>query len=124
MEPDARRSAPVRHPSAWRRTIGALLRTAREARGLRLVDVAARARLSAQYLSEVERGRKEPSSEVLAAITAALDLTLVDLAQGIVDVLAAPVPTRTVVSLTSRTTVASRAALPAPPSRATTLLAA
>jgi len=124
MEPDARRSAPVRHPSAWRRTIGALLRTAREARGLRLVDVAARARLSAQYLSEVERGLKEPSSEVLAAITAALDLTLVDLAQGIVDVLAAPVPTRTVVSLTSRTTVASRAALPAPPSRATTLLAA
>jgi len=124
MEPDARRSAPVRHPSAWRRTIGALLRTAREARGLRLVDVAARARLSAQYLSEVERGLKEPSSEVLAAITAALDLTLVDLAQGIVDVLAAPVPTRTVVSLTSRRTVASRAALPAPPSRATTLLAA
>ncbi|MBF0689290.1 MAG: helix-turn-helix transcriptional regulator [Cellulomonas sp.] len=123
MEPDARRSAPVRHPSAWRRTIGALLRTAREARGLRLVDVAARARLSAQYLSEVERGRKEPSSEVLAAITAALDLTLVDLAQGIVDVLAAPVPTRTVVSLTSRS-VASRTALPAPPSRATTLLAA
>jgi len=124
MEPDARRSAPVRHPSAWRRTIGALLRTAREARGLRLVDVAARARLSAQYLSEVERGLKEPSSEVLAAITAALDLTLVDLAQGIVDVLAAPVPTRTVVSLTSRRTVASRATLPAPPSRATTLLAA
>ena len=32
-----------------------------------------------QYLSEVERGRKEPSSEVLAAVTGALRLTLVDL---------------------------------------------
>ncbi len=76
-----------RRPSAWRRTIGALLRAARESRGLRLVDVAARARLSPQYLSEVERGLKEPSSEVLAALTDALGLTLVDLAQGIVDAL-------------------------------------
>jgi len=79
-----------RRPSAWRRTIGALLRAAREDRALRLVDVAVRARLSPQYLSEVERGLKEPSSEVLAALTDALGLTLVDLAQGIVDALAAP----------------------------------
>ena len=79
-----------RRPSAWRRTIGALLRAAREARGLRLVDVAVRARLSPQYLSEVERGLKEPSSEVLTALTDALGLTLVDLAQGIVDALGEP----------------------------------
>lgn len=77
----------TRRPSAWRRTIGALLRAAREDRGLRLVDVAARARLSPQYLSEVERGLKEPSSEVLAALTGALGLTLVDLAEGIAAVL-------------------------------------
>ncbi|WP_087509460.1 helix-turn-helix domain-containing protein [Cellulomonas iranensis] len=84
MEPRAVTLTPVhRHPSSWRRTIGALLRAAREERALRLVDVAARARLSPQYLSEVERGRKEPSSEVLAALTDALGLTLVDLAHGI-----------------------------------------
>ncbi|GIG39504.1 helix-turn-helix domain-containing protein [Cellulomonas phragmiteti] len=99
----------TRRPSAWRRTIGALLRTAREEGGLRLVDVAARARLSPQYLSEVERGRKEPSSEVLAAITDALGLTLVDLARGIADALDAPAaplarPVRTVAALAPRST--------------------
>jgi transcriptional regulator with XRE-family HTH domain len=41
--------------------------------------VAARAGISVQYLSELERGRKEPSSEVLAAAAGALDLTLLDL---------------------------------------------
>ncbi|QCB93436.1 helix-turn-helix domain-containing protein [Cellulomonas shaoxiangyii] len=79
-----------RRPTAWRRTIGALLRREREVQGLRLTDVAVRARLSPQYLSEVERGLKEPSSEVLAALTEALGLTLVDLAQGIVDALGVP----------------------------------
>ena len=83
MEPGQPAPVRSRRPSAWRRTIGGLLRAAREQRGLRLVDVAARARLSPQYLSEVERGRKEPSSEVLAALTTALDLTLVDLAHGL-----------------------------------------
>lgn len=87
MEPVVVPLYPARRPSAWRRTIGGLLRAAREARGQRLVDVAARARLSPQYLSEVERGLKEPSSEVLAAVTDALGLTLVDLAQGIADAL-------------------------------------
>ncbi|ACQ81943.1 transcriptional regulator, XRE family [Beutenbergia cavernae DSM 12333] len=69
--------------SAWRHAIGRLLRRRREQLGLRLVDVAVRAGVSAQYLSEVERGRKEPSSEVLAAVTTALGLTLVDLAHGL-----------------------------------------
>ncbi|MBD7917051.1 helix-turn-helix transcriptional regulator [Cellulomonas sp. Sa3CUA2] len=123
MERDVVPLVLARAPSAWRRTIGALLRAAREDRGLRLVDVAVRARLSPQYLSEVERGLKEPSSEVLAAITAALGLTLVDLAQGIVDALDAldaPVRRGAVLSLTSGS--APRRAAPAP--RATTLLAA
>ncbi|MCC2333412.1 helix-turn-helix domain-containing protein [Cellulomonas wangsupingiae] len=100
-----------RRPSAWRRTIGALLRAAREDRALRLVDVAARARLSPQYLSEVERGLKEPSSEVLAALTDALGLTLVDLAQGIVDALATPAarPAGVVRPLSSRPGAAGHA---------------
>lgn len=119
MEHDVVPLVPARRTSAWRRTIGALLRRVREERGLRLVDVAARARLSPQYLSEVERGLKEPSSEVLAALTDALDLTLVDLAQGIVDALGTPA--RRVRTLTSRSA-------PARPDRAprtsVTLLAA
>ena len=39
-------------------------------------DVAERAGLSAQYLSEIERGRKEASSELLASISGALDVSL------------------------------------------------
>ena len=70
-------------PASWRRTIGRRLREARLDAGLRLVDVAEAARVSPQYLSEVERGRKEASSEVLAAVTAALGMTLVDLAGGL-----------------------------------------
>ena len=38
--------------------------------------------LSPQYLSEVERGRKEPSSEMIAAVAGALDVTVADLMAG------------------------------------------
>lgn len=75
---------------AWRRAIGHLLRTARLDAALRLVDVAEAAGVSPQYLSEVERGRKEPSSEVLAAVTGALGMTLVDLARDLAREVAAP----------------------------------
>lgn len=78
MEPST--LAPVQRGSSWRRAIGHVLRQARLDRGLRLADVCARAGLSPQYLSEVERGRKEASSQVLAAVTAALGLSLVELA--------------------------------------------
>lgn len=47
---------------------------------LRLVDVARRAGVSPQYLSEVERGRKDASSELLSAIAGALDLTVAEVA--------------------------------------------
>jgi transcriptional regulator with XRE-family HTH domain len=59
--------------------LGAVLRDVRTARGLTLREVAGRARVSMPYLSEVERGRKEPSSEVLAAVARALGLRLGDL---------------------------------------------
>jgi transcriptional regulator with XRE-family HTH domain len=62
-----------------RDALGAVLRAERSAQGRTLSDVAARARVSLPHLSEVERGRKEPSSEVLAAICGALDLDLADL---------------------------------------------
>ncbi|GAA4267047.1 helix-turn-helix transcriptional regulator [Frondihabitans peucedani] len=67
-----------------REVLGRRLRELRLARGERLVETAARAGISPQYLSEVERGLKEPSSEMIAAITGALRITLVDLALGVV----------------------------------------
>jgi transcriptional regulator with XRE-family HTH domain len=63
--------------------LGTRLRAAREEQGGRLVDVAEKAGISPQYLSEIERGRKEPSSEMIAAVTGALGLGLDDLLIGI-----------------------------------------
>ena len=60
----------------WREQLGDRLRHERQAREERLVDVAERAGVSTQYLSEVERGLKDPSSEMLQAIAGALDLTV------------------------------------------------
>ena len=65
----------------WRVAVGTQLREERRRRGERIVDVAARAGVSPQYLSEVERGRKDPSSEVLAALAGALGLRVLDLTQ-------------------------------------------
>lgn len=62
----------------WRAAAGDVLRETRRGREQTLAQVAARAGISVQYLSEIERGRKEPSSEVLAAVAGALDLTLAD----------------------------------------------
>lgn len=63
----------------WRDVLGERLRSLRLRHGETLVETAIRAGVSPQYLSEVERGRKEPSSEMIAAIAGALDTTLVDL---------------------------------------------
>src|SRR3712207_6475553 len=62
-----------------REAIGSSLRRARTGRRRTLRDVSRRARVSLGYLSEVERGRKEPSSELLAAICEALGIALPDL---------------------------------------------
>jgi transcriptional regulator with XRE-family HTH domain len=67
-------------PSPLLRTIvGGVLRRTRLSQRRTLADVAASARISMQYLSELERGRKEASSEILAALCAALGLDLSDL---------------------------------------------
>ena len=63
----------------WRELVGPIVRGERTARHRTLGQVAERAGISPQYLSEVERGLKEPSSEMLASICGALDLRLVDL---------------------------------------------
>ena len=64
----------------WRELVGSELRQERQQRGERLADVAERAGVSTQYLSEVERGLKDPSSEMLQAIAGALDLSVRELA--------------------------------------------
>jgi transcriptional regulator with XRE-family HTH domain len=73
----------------WRTVVGELLRDARADRGETLAETAQRAGVSPQYLSEMERGRKEPSSEMLAAVSGALELTLLDLTLGVAERIAA-----------------------------------
>ena len=63
----------------WREVLGGRLRVLRAGRKETLAETAERAGVSPQYLSEVERGRKEPSSEMIAALAGALDTTLADL---------------------------------------------
>jgi transcriptional regulator with XRE-family HTH domain len=62
-----------------RQVIGNVFRRLRRERGITLRELAEVAQVSVPYLSEIERGRKEPSSEILAAICRALDLELSDL---------------------------------------------
>jgi len=77
---EARVLAFPRQPSArpLRDVIGDVLREERLDQERTLGDVARRAAVSLPYLSEVERGRKDVSSDVLAAICDALDLPLAD----------------------------------------------
>jgi transcriptional regulator with XRE-family HTH domain len=62
-----------------RTLVGAVLRRTRLDQGRTLAEVARSAKVSMQYLSELERGRKEASSEVLAAVCDALRIELPDL---------------------------------------------
>ncbi|OBK40020.1 transcriptional regulator [Mycobacterium sp. 1245111.1] len=63
-------------PSLLREVLGDVLRQARITQGRTLRQVSDSARVSLGYLSEVERGRKEASSELLSAICDALDVPL------------------------------------------------
>jgi Helix-turn-helix domain len=70
---------PLSRDPLWRDLIGEVLRGERRAQERTLQDVADEARISMPYLSELERGRKEASSEILAAAAQALGLRLSDL---------------------------------------------
>mgnify|MGYP005811627715 FL=1 len=59
-----------------RNEIGDVLRDARLMQGKTLRDISSGARVSLGYLSEVERGQKEASSELLASICEALDVPM------------------------------------------------
>ena len=88
-----RSPAPAPEP-LWREAVGHELREERRTAGRTLADVATEAGVSTQYLSEIERGRKEPSSEVLGAVAGALGLRLVDLTSRVswqLDAISGPV---------------------------------
>jgi transcriptional regulator with XRE-family HTH domain len=76
--------APEPEP-LWRDVLGRRLRELRADRDETLAQTAERAGISPQYLSEIERGRKEPSSEMIAALAGALDTTLADLTLAVTE---------------------------------------
>jgi transcriptional regulator with XRE-family HTH domain len=60
----------------FRRLLGDVLRAKRMQRGMTLREVSAEARVSLGYISEIERGQKEASSELLSSLCDALDVPL------------------------------------------------
>lgn len=71
-----------------RRLLGDVLRRQRQRQSRTLREVSAAARVSLGYLSEVERGQKEASSELLAAICSALGVRMSDLLREVSEELA------------------------------------
>jgi transcriptional regulator with XRE-family HTH domain len=69
----------------FREVLGAELRRVRQLQGRTLRDVSAAASVSLGYLSEVERGEKEASSEMLIAICGALGVPLSVLLSSVAD---------------------------------------
>lgn len=69
----------------WRHLLGDQLRRRRHDREETLTETAEKAGVSPQYLSEVERGLKEPSSEMIAAIAGALDSSLIELTSAVAE---------------------------------------
>jgi transcriptional regulator with XRE-family HTH domain len=102
-----------------REAIGDSLRRARLAQNRTLREVSTSARVSLGYLSEVERGRKEASSELLAAICSALDVPLsrvlwdVSTIMASADGVPAGVPAETAATPTPESERAAAAAEPA-----------
>lgn len=76
-------------PVLVRELLGSSLRAQRMAQGRTLREVSSTARVSLGYLSEVERGQKEASSELLSAICSALDVPLSTVLRDVSDKMAA-----------------------------------
>lgn len=66
-----------------REVIGDELRRRRQDQGRTLRDISNTAKVSLGYLSEVERGHKEASSELLAAICGALEVPMSDVLSSV-----------------------------------------
>jgi transcriptional regulator with XRE-family HTH domain len=72
----------------FRRLLGEVLRAQRMRQGRTLREVSAEARVSLGYISEIERGQKEASSELLASICSALDVPLSEILSEVSDAVA------------------------------------
>lgn len=72
----------------FRRLLGDVLRAHRVERGMTLREVSAEARVSLGYISEIERGQKEASSELLASLCDALDVPLSSVLRSVSDAVA------------------------------------
>lgn len=72
---------PFQKPDLLRSRIGDVLRQERKARGKTLEELAKRANVSPSHLSEIERGIKEASSEIIQSIHRSLGMELDDLLQ-------------------------------------------
>jgi transcriptional regulator with XRE-family HTH domain len=72
----------------FRRLLGEVLRDRRRQRGLTLREVSKEARVSLGYISEIERGQKEASSELLSSLCHALDMPLSDVLRSVSDAVA------------------------------------
>lgn len=94
----------------WRDLLGRELRRKRRERGETLTETAERAGISPQYLSEIERGLKEPSSEMIAAVTGALGSSLLDLTSAVAGELYDASPARPLRSVPSGVTALALAA--------------
>ena len=87
----------------FRRVLGEVLRAQRVDRGMTLRDVSAGARVSLGYISEIERGQKEASSELLSSLCSALEVSLGTVLREVSDAVAieeaaalpTPIPVRT-----------------------------
>ncbi|MEQ6902632.1 helix-turn-helix transcriptional regulator [Nocardioides sp. YIM 152588] len=84
----------------FRQRLGDVLRGRRAELGLTLREVSGVARVSLGYISEIERGQKEASSELLASLCEALAVPLSDVLRDVADAvaveeaaIAAPEPT-------------------------------
>ena len=71
-----------------RQEIGEVLLDFRQQKGRTLRQVASRASVALGYLSEVERGQKEASSEILASVAEALDVPISTIMREVGDRLA------------------------------------
>ena len=101
---------PAEPEPLWREVLGEQLRELRRQQRETLAETAARAGISPQYLSEVERGLKEPSSEMIAAVAGALGTTLGGLAESV----AAELRVQHEASLLLRREVATRSRMSGP----------
>ena len=88
--PAPARASVVAGRGLLRDVFGQVLRAERVGQGLTLRQASGRAHMSLGYLSEVERGRKEASSEVLAELAAGLGMSVGEVLRRAADLLDGP----------------------------------